>query len=164
MAMTCTICRREDRIEIDRAIVAGEPHRSIAKRTGASAPALFRHKAHVEDAMARAAEATEATPAPPEAVALVAEVEAREKAAGPDLVAQLLDLSRETREILGEARQAKDRDGALRAIARLERQSELQAKILGQIRDGQVNVAIVDPVGMLRAAAQLSEERRRALP
>lgn len=162
MPLKCSLCCRDDRPEIDRAIVEGASVRTIAGRHGTSKSAVDRHRAHVEEAMARAAESPEG--APPESLALVAHVEAREKATGPDLLTRLLDLTRETREILAEARRAKDRDVAIKALARLEKQLELEAKVLGQIREAQVNVAIVDPVGMLRAATLAAESRRGALP
>lgn len=161
MRLKCSLCYRGDRPEIDRAIVEGASVRTIAGRHGTSKSAVDRHRAHVAEAMAKAAESP--ATAPPEAVALVAQVEAREKAAGPDLLTRLFDLTRETREILAEARRAKDRDVAIKALARLEKQLELEAKVLGQIREAQVNVAIVDPVGMLRAATLAAEERRAAV-
>lgn len=167
MPLKCSLCDREDRAEIDRAIASGTSVRRIAGRHGTSKSAVDRHRAHVEEKIAKAAKKIAARVEAKVEAEIEAAVEAvalREASGGPDLVTQLLDLSRETREILSEARGAKDRDGALRAIARLEKQAELQAKILGQIRDGQVNVAIVDPVAMLRAAALAADERRRALP
>jgi len=44
MPRTCTICRNERRNEIDAALLAGEPLRNIAKHSGTSIGALFRHK------------------------------------------------------------------------------------------------------------------------
>ncbi len=44
MAMTCTICRHPERDAINAALIAQEPLRSIAKRTGTHAAAIFRHK------------------------------------------------------------------------------------------------------------------------
>lgn len=163
--MTCTICRHEDRVEIDQAIVEGTPVRTIADRAGCSHVTILRHKAHVEANVAKAAEEKE--PTTPEAVhagELLASKEARDFANGPGLIERLVDLTRETREILAEARLAKDRDVAIKALTRLEKQLELEAKILGQIRESQVNVFNVDPVTMLRNAAQLAAERHRSLP
>ena len=60
MPRTCTICTHEQRAEIDRALVGGEPFRNIAERFGTSATALTRHKAeHVPAKLAQAHEAKE---------------------------------------------------------------------------------------------------------
>lgn len=44
MPQTCTVCRRDDRDEINAALLRGEPTRSIAARTSLSHAALGRHK------------------------------------------------------------------------------------------------------------------------
>lgn len=44
MPMTCTVCRHEDRREIDRNIVLGTPLRDIAGRFGLSKSAVHLHK------------------------------------------------------------------------------------------------------------------------
>jgi len=44
MPRTCTICSHKDRLEIERALVAGEAFRNIAARTGTSTTSLKRHK------------------------------------------------------------------------------------------------------------------------
>ena len=133
MPRTCTICMHSDRSEIDAALVAGEAFRNIAERTGTSATALVRHKGdHIPARLAKA-EAAEATQA-------------------DDLLGQLLALNRETMTILHEARGSGDNELALRAIARAERQVELQAKLLGELREGTtVNVLISPQWHELRA-------------
>ena len=51
----CSICAHPDRAAIDKAIVAAEPYRRIAARTGTSVTSLRRHKAtHLVDAINRA--------------------------------------------------------------------------------------------------------------
>lgn len=45
MPRSCSICGHEDRFEIERALLSGEPFRGVSKRFGTSATALFRHKA-----------------------------------------------------------------------------------------------------------------------
>jgi len=163
--MTCTICRHAKRAEIDQAIVEGIPLRTIAERAGCSHVTILRHKSHTEAALAKAAEGAEkVTVEDVQAGELLASKEARAFANGPALLERLFTLTRETREILAEARKAKDRDVALKALTRLEKQLELEAKILGQIRESQINVFAVDPVTMLRTAAQLAAERHRSLP
>src|SRR5262249_26215106 len=68
---------------------------------------------------------------------------AREAASGDDLLNRLLTLSRETAEILQEARKAGKHDLALRAIARAESQLELQARLLGELKDREVTVNVL---------------------
>jgi hypothetical protein len=56
MPRTCTVCSHDDRAEIDKALVAGEPLRNVAKRFGTSAAALNRHKGDHIPAILAAAE------------------------------------------------------------------------------------------------------------
>jgi hypothetical protein len=53
-----------------------------------------------------------------------------------DVVQALRAINDETRTILREARAVKANGLALQAIARLERQIEVQARLLGQLQDG----------------------------
>lgn len=119
MPRTCTICRHEQRAEIDRALVSGESYRGIAPHFAVSEDAAERHgKAHLPARIAKAAEA-------------------KQVARADSLLDQLVTLNTETREILREARQdgRKGRGVALLAIARVEKQIELQARLLGELRD-----------------------------
>jgi hypothetical protein len=61
MGRTCTICRYKDRDEVDRALVAGEPLRSVLARfPGLSKTSLSRHAAdHIPAALVRAVAARE---------------------------------------------------------------------------------------------------------
>jgi len=60
MPRTCTICQHDQRQNIDKALVGGEPFRNIAERFGTSATALTRHKAeHLPAKLAKAHEAKE---------------------------------------------------------------------------------------------------------
>ena len=55
MARTCTICTHPERAAIDKALVAGQPYRSIAQHFAASADAVLRHKeSHLRDRVAQA--------------------------------------------------------------------------------------------------------------
>jgi hypothetical protein len=125
MPQTCTICRHEQRGEIDEALVARQSFRHIAARYGTSTGALQRHNAHLPANLAKAHAAKEAAQA-------------------DSLLGQLLEINRETRAILREARESPKGQGvALLAITRVEKQIELQAKLLGELKDGpQVSVHI----------------------
>jgi hypothetical protein len=59
MPQTCKICRHASRTEIDRALLAAEPLRSIADRWSVSKTALIRHRGHIQQAVAKTHEAQE---------------------------------------------------------------------------------------------------------
>jgi hypothetical protein len=67
---------------------------------------------------------------------LVKAAEVAETAEAGSLLDRLLDLSRETSEILHEARTSGDHEVALKAISRAEKQLELQAKLLHALDSG----------------------------
>jgi hypothetical protein len=54
MPRTCLACSSPEREAIDKALVAGEPFRNIAKHVSISPAALFRHKNHVANAIGKA--------------------------------------------------------------------------------------------------------------
>ena len=61
---------------------------------------------------------------------------------GLNVTSQLIEINRVAREILSEARAKGDNYMALAAIARVEKQLELQAKLLGDIATG-INIQII---------------------
>ena len=85
---TCSICTHPERSAIDKALVAGEPFRNIAQRSGTSSGALHRHKAeHLPRLLARAQRAEDR-----HADALAAQQgaqEARDEATAVDVMAEL---------------------------------------------------------------------------
>jgi uncharacterized protein YerC len=117
MPRTCTVCPHPERTEIDRALLAGEPYRNIAKRYGTSSTALFRHK-HQD------------IPA-----TLVKAKQAADEVQAETLFERLRTINRETVEVLREARESGSPSIALAAINRVERQLELEARLLGQLND-----------------------------
>jgi hypothetical protein len=133
----CTICVHPERLDIEAALVAGEPCPAIAALYRVSEDALLRHKQnHLPAHLAKAQEAAEVVQA-------------------DGLLARLLSLNGETMEILKEAREGKVKDNelALKAIARAEKQLELQAKLLGELNDGTtVNVLVAPEWLALRGA------------
>jgi hypothetical protein len=117
MSRTCTACKHPNREEIDAALLGTDSLRKIAARWSVSKTALMRHKAaHLPKAIVKAA-----------AVA--------EEISGGKLLERLKALNRETASILKEARTAdtKDNQLALKAIARAEKQLELERRLLGEM-------------------------------
>jgi len=135
MTRTCTICTHAQRPEIEAALVTGMPYRDIARRYGMSKDAVMRHASdHVAKQIAQAQEA-------------------REEAQALDVVRQLKAINGAAVAILAEARRTRDHDTALKAIDRIQRQLELQAKLLGEISDQPVvNVMLSTEWLQVRAA------------
>jgi hypothetical protein len=118
MPIPCTVCVHPGRAEIDSALVSGTSNRNVAERYGLKTTSVFRHRtSHI-----------------PKALTEARDVERQVRA--DDLLQQLFDLKAETLEILEQARSRDDHELALKAIARLEKQIELQARLLGELRDG----------------------------
>lgn len=121
---TCTICAHEQRPDIDAALLNETPLRNIAQRYGTSATALHRHREHLPRQLVKAQEQEDVSQA-------------------IDVVRQLKVINGATLAILKEARD--DRDGvlALKAVDRIQRQLELQAKLLGELQqEGTINVTV----------------------
>ena len=134
MPRTCTICTHPEVHAIDGALVAGQSFRNIAEHSGTSATALFRHKSdHLP------------------AVLLTGQT-VREEAHALDVVKQLRDINAATLAILEDARDTHQSALALKAVDRVQKQIELQAKLLGELQDGQtVNVLVAPEWVSLRA-------------
>jgi hypothetical protein len=112
------VCTHPERHAIDRALVERGGYRAIAREFGLGHDAVIRHTAaHLPATLATSYEASEQLRA-------------------DDLVGRLLELHDETIRILEEARTSKNHDLALKAIARAEKQIELQARLLGELKDG----------------------------
>ena len=134
MPRTCTICTHPEVHAMDGALVAGQSFRNIAKQYGTSATALFRHKSDHLPAV------------------LVTGQAVREEAHALDVVKQLRDINAATLAILEEARDTHQSALALKAVDRVQKQIELQAKLLGELQDGQtVNVLVAPEWVSLRA-------------
>jgi hypothetical protein len=117
MPRTCTVCTRAERAEIDAALLDGQPFRDIAGRFGTSRSALLRHKKADLPAT------------------LVKAKQAQEEVRAETLFERLRAVNRETVEILREARESSSPSIALAAINRVERQLELEARLLGQLNE-----------------------------
>lgn len=147
MPQVCTVCAHPRRMDIEKAHVEGQAARAIARRLGISRNALFRH-VRANHVLARIAKV----------------VERKQVAEGSELLERLLDLNRQTMEILSKARRGGKSDLALKAISRAEAQLELQARLVGELKDRQVNIVnlMIDPETAERMATLYL--RRRAAP
>ena len=132
MPRTCTICQHPARTTIDKALVGTANVRELAAKYRVSEDALGRHKAtHLPVTLAKAEAAREVK----HAQGVVAE--------GLDVVGQLRTINNITLHVLKEARDAKDHDISLKAIDRVQRQIELQAKLLGELQqEGTTNITV----------------------
>lgn len=127
MPRTCTVCTHSDRAAIDSALLAGTALRDIARRHAVSKDALFRHRdTHLPAVMVQAA----------------AETDVRHAL---DVVAQLKAINAAAMTVLRDARNVKDGDLALKAIDRIYRQIELQAKLLGELDERPTINVLVSP-------------------
>jgi len=125
MPRVCTICNHTERAAINAALLDGTPYRHIAARYGTSTGALQRHK-------------EEHLP-----VALVKAQEAEDVRQALDIVAQLKAINGAALTVLGEARRSGNGELALKAIDRIQRQIELQAKLLGELDERpQINLVV----------------------
>ncbi len=127
MARVCTCCAHRDRHAIEKLLVGGTPNRRIATQFGLSEAAVRRH-------------AAEHLP-----VALVQAQEAEDSAQALDVLQQLRTINAAALTVLRDARAAGDGDLMLKAIDRVHRQCELQAKLLGDLDDRPVVNVLVTP-------------------
>ena len=129
MPRVCSICTHPQRVAIDRALTEmSDSNRRIASQYDVSERAIRDHKAnHLKVRMLKA-------------------VEKREEAdirTAIDVVGQLKAINGAALSVLKEARETRDGDLALKAIDRIQRQIELQAKLIGELSDGNtVNVVV----------------------
>lgn len=122
MPMTCSICKHPERASIEAAITQGTSYRDIAGRYGLSKSAVDRH---ADEHVAQEIKDAQVT---------------QDSARAFDVVQQLRTINATTLDILRESRDAKKNGMALFAIDRLMKQLELQAKLLGDIDQPQVNI------------------------
>ncbi len=124
MPRTCTICTHEQRPEIDAALLNETPLRDMARRYATSKDALARHRDHLPKQLVKAQEQEDVSQA-------------------IDVVKQLKAINGATLAILKEARADKNGELALKAVDRIQRQLELQAKLLGELQqEGTINVTV----------------------
>ncbi len=125
MPRSCTVCTHPERAAIDRALLAGEPLRDIARRTATTKDALSRHKAdHIPSAIAQAQDAVEAAQA-------------------DDLLQQVRQLKDKAVTLLLQAERAGDFRTALAGIREARACVELLLEVEGEIvRRPVVNITV----------------------
>ena len=133
MPMTCSICKHPERASIEAAITNGLSLRHIASQFMVGYKSVERHREHIT------AEIKESKVA-------------QDNARAFDVVQQLRDINTVTLAILRESRAANKNGMALFAIDRLMKQLELQAKLLGDIDQPQVNIFLSPEWHTIRSA------------
>lgn len=145
MPRRCLVCLHPERLEIDKAIIAVEPFRHIAKRFAISSSAVVRHKDnHLLPQIAKVRQVPDA----PEAAASAAQAqrakETEEATQALDVLKQLRAINAACLEVLTKARAAGNDATLLRTVDRIHRQIELQARLLGDLQDTPaVNVLVM---------------------
>ena len=123
----CSICTHGSRAEIDKALVAGEPVTRLSALFRVSADSLDRHRAnHLPATLVKAREAQDVRHA-------------------LDVVQQLKAINAASLRILADARAEGDGALALKAVDRIQRQIELQAKLLGELDERPVLNVVLAP-------------------
>ena len=120
MARPCRLCEHKDREALETALLRRErTQEEVAKALGVTRRAIGQHlQKHVPRDTSLAISQGKATQA------------------GLNVAQQLLEINQASRKILEEALGGGDPGLALRAIDRVEKQLELQAKLLGDIETG----------------------------
>ena len=117
MPRVCTVCSNRKRSEIDAALLSGAPFRNIAQRFRLGAWSIYRHQQeHLPAHLLKARELQESENA-------------------SDLIRRLRDIHKMTQAILARALTKNDGDLALKAINRLEKQLELEGRLVGELED-----------------------------
>lgn len=127
MSRQCLVCQHTQKATIDRELAAGKSLRDLSALFRVSEDSLARHRdAHIPIAVAKAQEAEDIT-------------------RGLDVVKQLRAINGVTMQILHEARQQRNPEVALKAVDRIQRQIELQAKLLGDLDERPVVNVLISP-------------------
>jgi len=139
MPRTCTVCHHSQREAIDQALIAGGSYRSIAQQFAASPDAVYRHQqTHLPPHLCQARAVQDVT----QADALMAKVQT---------------LEADAKRIQAAAEATGDFRTALQGIRELVRIIELQAKLLGELQEGQtVNLLVLPQWQELRTALLLA--------
>ena len=166
MGRPCVTCTHPKRYEIEKGLVEGVPYRILTEKYGPSSASLSRHRnEHLPAHLAKAHEADKAK--------RVTKLEGHQAARTEQSTQQALDVVQQLRAINSaclEVLQKSRTDGkhalSLKAVDRIHRQIELQAKLLGELQEQgpQVNVLVAPEwqeikVHVLQALAPHPEAR-----
>lgn len=141
----CTICNHSQRVEIDKALVAGATYREIAQRFGVSRDALYRHRknGHIAEQIAKAAKKKEIKQAKEVQAAILAQ-EAQEVADAQTILDEVSRLKDRALTILARAETEGTREACM-ALREVRGIVELLAKIQGQLSDAPtVNITLIE--------------------
>ena len=129
MAKGCSICRHDERAQIDQALLDGEPYRNIANRTGTSTSALYRHRRqHLPDRLENTNQSG-------------AEIK-------PESFRERFDaIKRATSTILDQSLTLRKHPLALQVIARMEKQLKLEAEFQAKLPS-----SLIDTLGLRMGA------------
>ncbi len=129
----CHTCAHEQRNEIDRQLIEGIPASVIARAFGLHERGVRRHAAdHLPAAMVKAQDA-------------------REVASADGLLEQVRSLQEKTLAILRTAEKKNELRTALTAIREARANTELLAKLLGELPEAQINIILSPEWAHLRA-------------
>ncbi|MEM9553708.1 MAG: hypothetical protein AAGC60_05570 [Acidobacteriota bacterium] len=141
------MCAHPQRVEIDKALIDSTGYREIADRFGLSRSAVHRHRENHLSETLRRAQAADRQATVAHGRQLLDRRQAQEDEDDRhalDVTKQLKAVNAACLEVLREARANNDPAVLLRAVDRITRQIELQAKLLGEIQDTPtVNIAIL---------------------
>ncbi len=151
MNTRCSVCQHPSRAQIEAAHVGGLPLREIGKKFDRSKTTIAKHlKKCVPAAVQKALDAKND----------------REVEAGDAILQEIESLKSESKRLQALAEKKKDYRTAMSAIEKLTRLVELQARIVGQLRDTEINLTNVqiDPEnrGANGADVPSQKEGRRA--
>lgn len=122
MVRTCTVCTHKALDEINKRLLSGEPYRSIAKQFKISDSAVFRHKeSHIPELLSKSKDIEETLKA-------------------DSLTQQIGDIREKIKSLLQQAIDADNLRDAHNFVGDTLRQIELEAKLLGQIQEQNINV------------------------
>lgn len=126
MPRRCTVCSHPEHRAIDKALALGQiAKRTIAHRYGVGYYAVLRHEdEHLPARLAKAQEGLDVR-------------------AALDVVGQLKAINGASLQVVADARRLGDGELALKAVDRIQRQLELQAKLLGELDERpQINLTV----------------------
>lgn len=139
MPRTCLACSSPEREIIDKALVAGEPLRNIAKRVSISPAGLLRHKSHV-------------------ATVIVKAQERREEKLGDTIFDEMRRVLAKAWELLGKIESTGDYRGAIVALREVRECLESLNTLVAKAEDGSARInVVIENIGVETAKDSMSE-------